>query len=166
MALCKENGILVTAYSPLGSTGGPLLKEEKVLKVAEKHGVDVGAVLLNYHGKWLFLCLMINAVLTQGTVNRGIVVLAKSVTPSRIEANNKLLKLDEEDLEVLGSIYKEKGPQRYVIYHICIWFRNLADDETTDLLLRHGPSTLDSLTGNRVVPTFLNPLKLHVAFMN
>ncbi|KAI5838784.1 NADP-dependent oxidoreductase domain-containing protein [Morchella snyderi] len=96
VALCKENRILVTAYSPLGSIGGPLLKEEKVLKVAEKHGVDVGTVLLNYH------------------VNRGIAVLAKSVTPSRIEANNKLLKLDEDDLEVLESIYKEKGPKRFI----------------------------------------------------
>lgn len=50
VALCKEKGIVVTAYSPLGSAGGPLLKEEKVLKVAEKHGVAVGTVLLNYHG--------------------------------------------------------------------------------------------------------------------
>lgn len=39
----------MTAYSPLGSTGGPLLKEEKVAKIAEKHGVSVGTVLLNYH---------------------------------------------------------------------------------------------------------------------
>lgn len=41
----------MTAYSPLGSAGGPLLKEEKVLKVAEKHGVPVGTVLLNYHSE-------------------------------------------------------------------------------------------------------------------
>lgn len=52
VALCKKEGIVVTAYSPLGSTGGPLLTEEKVSKVAEKHGVSVGTVLLNYHGTW------------------------------------------------------------------------------------------------------------------
>lgn len=42
------------------------------------------------------------------------VVLAKSVTPSRIDENNKLLKLDDEDMEVLNGIYKEKGPKRFV----------------------------------------------------
>lgn len=53
VALCKKEGIVVTAYSPLGSTGGPLLKEEKIAKVAEKHGVSVGTVLLNYHSACL-----------------------------------------------------------------------------------------------------------------
>lgn len=53
VALCKKEGIVVTAYSALGSSGGPLLKEEKVLKVAEKHGVSAGTVLLNYHSTWL-----------------------------------------------------------------------------------------------------------------
>lgn len=57
MALCQEKGIVVTAYSPLGSAGGPLLREEKVLKVAEKHGVAVGTVLLNYHSMWSLLRL-------------------------------------------------------------------------------------------------------------
>lgn len=52
VALCKKEGIVVTAYSPLGSSGGPLLTEEKVLKVAEKHGVSAGTVLLNYHSTW------------------------------------------------------------------------------------------------------------------
>lgn len=41
----------MTAYSPLGSTGGPLMEEEGVKKVAEKQGVSVGCVLLSYHCK-------------------------------------------------------------------------------------------------------------------
>jgi diketogulonate reductase-like aldo/keto reductase len=37
------------AYSPLGSTGGPLMEAEPVVKVAAKHGVKPSAVLLSYH---------------------------------------------------------------------------------------------------------------------
>jgi glycerol 2-dehydrogenase (NADP+) len=46
---CKEKGIHVTAYSPLGSTGSPLFKDEGVLEVARKHGVGPVTVLLSYH---------------------------------------------------------------------------------------------------------------------
>jgi glycerol 2-dehydrogenase (NADP+) len=54
--VCKEKGIHMMAYSPLGSTGGPLFKEEKVVKVAEKHGVEPAVVLLSWHSKSLFSC--------------------------------------------------------------------------------------------------------------
>lgn len=47
---CKEKGIQVTAFSPLGSSGSPLLKEDAVVKVAKEKGVSPGAVLLSYHG--------------------------------------------------------------------------------------------------------------------
>jgi glycerol 2-dehydrogenase (NADP+) len=46
---CREKGIHITAYSPLGSTGSPLFKDEGVLEVAEKHGVKPANVLLSYH---------------------------------------------------------------------------------------------------------------------
>ena len=48
---CKGKGILVEAYSPLGSTGSPLFQEQGVQEVAEKHKVTAGAVLLSYHSK-------------------------------------------------------------------------------------------------------------------
>lgn len=51
VGLSKEKGIHIMAYSPLGSTGGPLFKEEVVTKVAQKHGVEPAAVLLSWHGK-------------------------------------------------------------------------------------------------------------------
>jgi hypothetical protein len=48
---CKENGIHVMAYSPLGSTGSPLFSADPVVKIAEKKGVSAGTVLLSYHGE-------------------------------------------------------------------------------------------------------------------
>lgn len=48
---CKSKGILVEAYSPLGSTGSPLFQEEGVQEVAKKHNVGPGTVLISYQGK-------------------------------------------------------------------------------------------------------------------
>lgn len=48
---CKEKGILIEAYSPLGSTGSPLFEEEGVKEVAKKHSVGLGTVLISYQGK-------------------------------------------------------------------------------------------------------------------
>jgi glycerol 2-dehydrogenase (NADP+) len=53
VGFCKDKGIVVTAYSPLGSTGTKLMEEEAVKKVAAKHGVGAGTVLLSYHRKFL-----------------------------------------------------------------------------------------------------------------
>lgn len=47
---CKAKGIHITAYSPLGSTGSPLLKLPVVEHIAVKHGVSPASVLLSYHG--------------------------------------------------------------------------------------------------------------------
>lgn len=55
--LCKEKGILITAYSPLGSTGSPLMTLPEVEAIAKKHGVTTGSVLLSYHGRFCLLCL-------------------------------------------------------------------------------------------------------------
>jgi diketogulonate reductase-like aldo/keto reductase len=50
---CREKGIHVTAYSPLGSTGSPMMKEPAVIKVAESKGVTPACVLLSYHSESL-----------------------------------------------------------------------------------------------------------------
>lgn len=47
-------------------------------------------------------------------VARGVVVLPKSVTESRIKENLKTVKLDSSDLEALDAIHKKKGLKRFV----------------------------------------------------
>ncbi|KAF7558521.1 hypothetical protein G7046_g5636 [Stylonectria norvegica] len=98
--LCREKGIHIVAYSPLGSTGGPLMSAAPVVKIAEKKGVSASTVLLSYH------------------VARGTTVLAKSVTPERISANKKIVELDEEDLKLLNDysddLTKKGELKRYV----------------------------------------------------
>lgn len=48
---CKEKGIHVSAYSPLGSTGSPLFGDEIINEVAKKHSVGPAVILLSYHRK-------------------------------------------------------------------------------------------------------------------
>ncbi|KAH8656259.1 aldo/keto reductase family protein [Ilyonectria robusta] len=97
---CSNKGIHVTAYSPLGSSGGPLLQLPAIQRLAEKKSASPAAVLLSWH------------------VSNGRSVLAKSVTPSRIEENLNLVDLDESDLQeiddVIETCKRTTGFTRYV----------------------------------------------------
>lgn len=48
---CDGKGIHVTAYSPLGSAGSPLLEFPIIRQLAKQRGVAPSAVLLGWHGK-------------------------------------------------------------------------------------------------------------------
>ena len=50
---CKENDIVVTAYSPFGSSDTPFFKDEDVVKIAEKYGVSPGTVLISFACKFI-----------------------------------------------------------------------------------------------------------------
>ncbi len=78
VSFCKENGLLVTAYSPLGSPDSR----------AEKHGVTVGQVLIAW------------------SIARDIAVIPKSVNEERIVENfgAASLILDNQDLAQLQAI--------------------------------------------------------------
>ena len=118
--LCKQKGIHITAYSPLGSTGSPLFTAEPIVAVAKKRNVTPAIVLLSWHGMsslfyfWVYCGWLANVVI----VARGSSVLAKSVTPSRIEDNRNLIKLDDEDMATIAKFTDElaakKGFQRFV----------------------------------------------------
>jgi len=98
--LCREKGIHVVAYSPLGSTGSPLQSAEPVVKLAEKKGVSPVTILLSHH------------------VARGHTVLAKSVNPDRITSNKNIVDLEADDLKLLddysAEIVSKKEWKRYV----------------------------------------------------
>lgn len=93
---CADKGILVTAYSPFGSTDSPLMKEDGVVQIAQKRGVSSGCVLVSY------------------AVARGISAIPKSVTPSRIEENLKIVELDAQEMAALEGIHKAKGIHRFL----------------------------------------------------
>lgn len=114
---CHKKGIHITAYSPLGSTGSPLFTAEPIVSVAERRGVTPATVLLSWHSKSFLLYYCYITRLTC-TVARGSSVLAKSVTPARIEANRNLIKLDDADMASITKYSNElaanKGFQRFV----------------------------------------------------
>jgi glycerol 2-dehydrogenase (NADP+) len=93
--LCKEKGIHVVAYSPLGSTGSPLMKDTRIINLAQQKGVTPSSILLSYH------------------IARGSSVLAKSVTPSRIDENKKTVGLSDDDMALLSEVSKD-GVTRFV----------------------------------------------------
>jgi len=87
---CISKGILVTAYSPLGSDGSPLQKNPIVVKLAEKYNVQPANILISLQA------------------NRdGVVVIPKSVTPARIANNSTIVELTKEEIDELHSIDKE-----------------------------------------------------------
>ena len=91
LAYLKSKGILPQAYSPLGSTGSPLLKDDVAAEIAKRHGLAVADVLLGWQ------------------VASGVVTLPKSVTPARIKANIEgavaaSQKLTPDDIEKLNAV--------------------------------------------------------------
>lgn len=44
---CAKAGIVVTAYSPLGSDNSPLLKNDIVVRIAEKYKITPANVLVS-----------------------------------------------------------------------------------------------------------------------
>ncbi|OJA16396.1 hypothetical protein AZE42_08838 [Rhizopogon vesiculosus] len=94
----KENGLLLEAYSPLGSDKqvGQSLSVPEVKDVASKLGITPAQVLISWH------------------VQRGTIVLPKSVTPSRILENLNVFELPQEDFEKLETAATSHPPQRVV----------------------------------------------------
>lgn len=97
VAFCKENELLVTAYSPLGSPDSraekhaqdpKLLEDGAVMAIAQKHGATLGQVLISW------------------SIARGIAVIPKSVNQARIVENFAAaeINLDAADMAQLDAI--------------------------------------------------------------
>ncbi|TVP51432.1 MAG: aldo/keto reductase [Mongoliibacter sp.] len=95
---CKSNGMLVTAYSPLGSgdraarikkeNEPSLLENDMVRAIADKHNCTVGQVLIAF------------------SIHRDIAVIPKSTNEGRIKENLASIQvdLDADDMKALLNI--------------------------------------------------------------
>jgi len=99
LAFMTEKGIRAQAFSPLGSTNSPLFEDEAVLEIARNHGVEASAVLLAY------------------LIHKDIIVVPKSVTPSRIADNISKplsIKLSPEEFASLDALAEGDKQQRFI----------------------------------------------------
>lgn len=89
-AFCREHQIAVTAWSPLGRGG--VLQDETIVKIAEKYGKSAAQVVLRWH------------------LQHDILVIPKSVTPSRIEENANIFDfvLSSEDMKVIDGLNRNQ----------------------------------------------------------
>ncbi|KAF9484998.1 Aldo/keto reductase [Pholiota conissans] len=86
---CRSKGIVLTAYSPLGSNDSPLLTNPLVTKLAEKYSVQPANILISLQAN-----------------KSGVTVLSKSVSNSRIAANAKIIDLADEEVQELEALDK------------------------------------------------------------
>jgi len=86
---CKENKIQMEAYAPLMSWKiKEMLEDETMISISKKHSKSVPQIAI----RWL--------------IERNIVVIPKSVTPKRIEANFQVFDfaLDSEDMSQIRKL--------------------------------------------------------------
>lgn len=74
--------------------GSPLLSDSEIAAIAKKYNVSPATILISYQ------------------VNRGCIVLPKSVTPRRIEDNLRVISLSQEDMDILEGMAAAGKQQR------------------------------------------------------
>jgi alcohol dehydrogenase (NADP+) len=105
LTFCRRSGIFVTAYSPLGSFDRPselkapdepvLLDDPTIAEVAERHGITPAQVLVSW------------------AIQRGTVVIPKSIHPGRMKQNLDAaeIALTPEDMQTIAGLNRNR---RYV----------------------------------------------------
>ncbi len=83
---CNENGMLIEAWSPLGT--GRMLTNETLKQIADKYNKSVAQLCI----RWV--------------LQHGILPLPKSITPSRIKENALVFdfEISNEDMKIIDSL--------------------------------------------------------------
>ncbi|MBQ3859949.1 MAG: aldo/keto reductase [Clostridia bacterium] len=86
VACCREHGMLIEAYSPLGT--GKIFEVKEMQALAEKYGHSIAQICI----RW--------------SLQRGYLPLPKSVTPSRIAENLGVFdfELEDEDVQRIADL--------------------------------------------------------------
>ena len=80
----NNNGIITEGYSPLGT--GALLENEILREMAKKYQTTVPNICISFLRE------------------KGIIPLPKTTSPDRMSGNLRLIRLDEEDMDILDSL--------------------------------------------------------------
>ena len=80
----NNNGIITEGYSPLGT--GALLENEILREMAKKYQTTVPNICISFLRE------------------KGIIPLPKTISPDRMSSNLRLIRLDEEDMNILNSL--------------------------------------------------------------
>lgn len=90
ISFCKDNGILVQAYSPFGRGNlvNELMNDITLVSIAEIHGKTVGQIVLRF------------------IVQQGVAVVARSTNHDRLQQNNSIFdfELSEEEMAIISSL--------------------------------------------------------------
>lgn len=97
---CKENEIAVTAWSPLGR--GKVLEDPTLVEIGQKYGKTPAQVTLRWH------------------LQNHVIVIPKSITPSRIKENTEIFdfELTRDEMEKIEALNKNerigKNPDEFL----------------------------------------------------
>lgn len=93
-AYCAEQNIKVEAWAPIAR--GLLLKDETLNTIGQKYGKTAAQVILSWH------------------LQNGVIIIPKSITPSRIKENSEIFdfELSEEEMKQINTLNKNErtGP--------------------------------------------------------
>ena len=127
---CRSRGIVVQAYSPLGNNqlGVPKTVDDPAVQaLAAELGLDAGQLLYSWG------------------IQRGTVVLPKSVTPSRIENNLRVREIPQAAFDRLNALERHRRFNVQALWGFDI-FGELGQDEVTRIAREAGPENLKKFT--------------------
>lgn len=92
IAFCEKEGIACEAWGPLGGKGTPLVDSPELAAIGKKYGKSAAQIMLRWN------------------LQRGVIVLPKSVHKERIIANGTLFDfaLSDEDMKAVSAMNRNK----------------------------------------------------------